>query len=187
MISEASKQAVSKIAGSDKASKMFEPIQGFDESLLKESWKPITGTNERYWVSSKGAVKSYSRNPKGIILKPRKVSLGGYLAVWMPVDDIHHTTVLIHRLVAEAFVPNPKKYHYVTHKDGDKENNCAWNLQWVRSCGYRAVKCQNVDTGQVYETMTEAAKKEGLSKTSVYRMVQSNAPSVHGVTIRAVE
>ena len=37
----------------------------------------------------------------------------------------------VHRIVAEVFVPNPYGYSEVNHKDGNKKNNCATNLEWV--------------------------------------------------------
>ena len=74
-----------------------------------EHWKPIPGYEGKYEVSDEGRVKSLNYNRTG---KPRILSLGrmktGYMQ-WTTHDYSTGKTVnfLIHRLVAEAFVPNP--------------------------------------------------------------------------------
>lgn len=57
---------------------------------------------------------------------PTITNTSGYASVRLP--DKNH---LIHRLVAEAFIPNPDNKPQVNHKDGNKRNNNAWNLEWV--------------------------------------------------------
>ena len=60
-------------------------------------------------------------------LKPGK--RGQYLKVTLSIDNVKHQ-VKVHRLVAEAFIPNPDNLPFVNHKDENKLNNCADNLEW---------------------------------------------------------
>lgn len=90
---------------------------------MKETWKRFKNTT--YSVSSTGCVyNEYS----GKILKPFPNN-NGYLTV-----DLFHNTVrervLVHRLVAIAFIPNPENKPFVNHIDGNKQNNCVENLEW---------------------------------------------------------
>lgn len=88
---------------------------------MKE-WKKIDGTF--YSVSRSGKV----RNDKtGKVLKPR-MSKTGYS--YVDIYNGKHNPKLIHRLVAQAFIPNPDNLPQVNHKDEDKTNNCADNLEW---------------------------------------------------------
>ena len=62
-------------------------------------------------------------------LSPRKVGKG-YFQVVLMIDG-QQTPILIHRLVAEAFIPNPNNYPQVNHIDENKENNNYSNLEWA--------------------------------------------------------
>jgi hypothetical protein len=109
---------------------------------VKETWKPIAGFEGLYEVSSKGSVKSlariskitpkrrksYFKTYKEYIMKPT-INKDGYLQTALYVGGKSHTKV-IHRLVAEAFIPNPKNKPFVNHLDGNKENNETGNLEW---------------------------------------------------------
>ena len=106
-----------------------------------ERWKPVKSFEDAYQISSWGRVKSVSR-PKHIpngemrmsserTLKPGKVK-SGYLLAFL-YKDSKRFCPLIHRLVAEAFIPNPACLSQVNHKDGDKTNNRVSNLEWC-SC-----------------------------------------------------
>ena len=92
---------------------------------MKEIWKPIEGYEGLYEISSYGRVKSLRRN---IILIPKK-ELTGYLRCNLYLNK-NMKTVSIHRLVAQAFIPNPDNLPQVNHKDEDKSNNRVDNLEW---------------------------------------------------------
>lgn len=96
--------------------------------------KDIKGYEGSYAVTEEGQVWSYKSNK---FLKP--VNAGyGYLVVCLRKDG-KHTNKRIHRLVAEAYLPNPEGKAEVNHKDEDKTNNCVANLEWVSSkenCNY---------------------------------------------------
>ena len=93
-----------------------------------EHWKAIDGYEGLYQVSNLGRVKSLKCG-KEKILKPGK-NTGGYLHVDLYKDG-HEKTVKIHRLVAEAFIPNPNNLDTINHKDEDKTNNTVSNLEWM--------------------------------------------------------
>ena len=65
------------------------------------------------------------------ILKPRSNN-GGYQYVNFKING-KNTNFAVHRIVANAFIPNPNGYTEVNHKDYDKTNNCVENLEWVSS------------------------------------------------------
>lgn len=95
--------------------------------IAKEVFKEIPTYEGKYWVSNFGNVKSLYRG-KYFIMKPHKSELG-YLRVRLSKDN-KAKTFIVHRLVALMFVPNPYNYKEVNHIDGNKENNCADNLEW---------------------------------------------------------
>ena len=102
---------------------------------MTEIWKDIEGYNGRYRVSNLGRVMSMWRTNqyKTHIGKPMIMHQGihrqGYLKVSL-TDGSTIKNYFIHRLVAEAFIPNPDNLPQVNHKDEDKSNNRVDNLEW---------------------------------------------------------
>lgn len=92
------------------------------EINMKEEWKPIKNSKE-YFISNYGNVK---RNNK--IIKSSVWSL--YKVIRLKLKD-KYRTYYIHRLVAEAFIPNFQNKKIVNHKDCNKLNNNVNNLEWV--------------------------------------------------------
>ena len=98
---------------------------------MEEIWKPTK--YEGYEVSNFGRVKSYRVDKiNGKIMKPIR-STKGYLQLDLSLDGRKRQNRVhpaVHRLVAEAFIPNPNNLPQVNHKDENKENNRVDNLEW---------------------------------------------------------
>jgi len=100
-----------------------------DNQLDLEFWEEIPLFEGVYQISSHGRLKSFKRIGGGYILSNVNIK-GGYLSIVLSHrEEIRYTR--IHRLVAEAFIPNPEGKSQVNHKDTNKQNNSADNLEWV--------------------------------------------------------
>lgn len=91
-----------------------------------EIWRDIQGYDGLYQVSSWGRVRSWY----SCILHP-EVTKKGYLRVDLYDADGNRKHKKVHRLVANAFIPNSDGKPQVNHKDGNKKNNSVTNLEWV--------------------------------------------------------
>lgn len=95
---------------------------------MTEIWKPVGGYLGFYEISNLGRVKSLKDNlgrDRELILKPQKRK-DGYFTI-----ELKRSTKFLHRIVAEAFIPNPENKPQVNHKDSNRENNQTGNLEWV--------------------------------------------------------
>lgn len=109
--------------------------------MKNEIWKPVVGYEGYYEVSNYGTIRSLDRQitilkegiaPQVFIKPGRRLSPGvvsGYLRVVLKHADFK-LNLLVHRLVAIAFIPNPENKPQVNHIDGNKKNNTLQNLEW---------------------------------------------------------
>lgn len=95
----------------------------------ENGWATVDGFESLYQVSECGKVKRWCREKNHFRDKKTQINKDGYVTLSLSVGYIRkHTSV--HRLVAQAFIPNDYGLKEVNHKDGNKLNNHVDNLEW---------------------------------------------------------
>lgn len=146
--------------------------------------RDIEGFEGLYAITSCGKVWSYSRK-KFRVLVPDK---DGYLRVTLKKDGKSYRFG-VHRLVAQAYIPNPENKPTVNHKDECKDHNWIGNLEWATQAeqnnyGTRTkrtmkpVKC--VETGAVYESIKAAAAAVNGLPTGISNCLSGKAQTHKG-------
>ena len=154
--------------------------------------KDIKGYEGLYAVTSCGKVWSY-KNKKFLTYCYSSINPNArYFRVYLYKNG-KPTPYQVHRLVAEAYIPNPDNLPVVNHKDEDKFNNCVNNLEWCtylynNTYGtalkrnaekhYKRVYCEELD--KTYESLTAAANDLHINKNHLCEVIKGTRKSVGG-------
>lgn len=171
---------------------------------MKEIWKVIKETSGRYEISNLGRVKSCARisgqNTRlpERILKP-SLDKDGYRRIGLSLgsrDKIIYR--MVHRLVAEEFIPNPQNLPQVNHRDGNRQNNNVDNLEWCDNSYNQWHRCHvngnlpdnsykekcvqaTLPSGEKikFDSITKCANHFGVKRTAIGRKINglSSNPS----------
>lgn len=176
-----------------------------DDYYMDERWKPVKDfPYPDYWVSDKGRLWS-TRTERFIEGTPNIRS--GHIDISIMYGKTRYRR-LLHRLVAEAFIPNPNNYPMVRHGDDNPNNNCVENLRWgtqlhnVRDCienGHfrylteedieianqkrrTPIKAVHLPSGRKYEFISqrEAADALGVNQSDISSVARGEKRSAKG-------
>ena len=159
--------------------------------------KDVVGFEDLYSVDETGNVYSKDRIvnhncgglavKKGKRLQPETTSCG-YLRVLLIDREGKRSHLSVHRIVAEAYIPNPNNLPQVNHKDGNKKNNHINNLEWCTSQqnnihalknGLRAGRKRGEKTiinGMCFPSIAAAARHFGVSHYLAKKMGSNDYP-----------
>lgn len=125
--------------------------------MSEEIWRPIKGYEGLYEVSNMGRVRSLDwydilgRKRKGKLIQ-NTICTCGYCQTGLTKDG-KRKRYMTHRLVAEAFIPNPNGFSEINHKDENKLNNTVDNLEWCD-------RIYNINYGTGHDRGSDKLKKK---------------------------
>lgn len=146
---------------------------------MKEIWKEVKDYEGLYWVSDQGRVK----NRHNRILKP-EIRQGYYSVDLMKKSE--RKKCRIHRLVAQAFIPNPDNLPMINHKDENKLNNRASNLEWCTNTynthysTHEDLRVYCFDLDEEFASASDAAVHLGICRTSIVKACRGQLQQAGG-------
>lgn len=162
--------------------------------LPGEEWKLVEGT-EDYYISNLGRFKRVTH--LGDSLRKASIDSEGYCRV-----NIGHKKLRLHRVVAEAFVPNPNNLPVIDHLDNNKQNCKASNLEWVtqqentrRAAADGLIGNNDLrdvlaiddnDNAYLFDSCAECARFIDVEPRSVHKTIAGKQPTVRGYRVQRI-
>ncbi len=167
---------------------------------MTEIWKDITGYEGRYQVSNFGRVKRLLKNGNEKFLSGKK-DKDGYIEIILSANQ-RKKYFRLHRLVADAFIPNPENKPQINHKDRNKKNNSVANLEWV-TCSENVVHSfetgrkiykrpivqytKNMEVVSYWNSIREAGRSLNIAVNNISSCCGGKLPSAGGYIWRYQE
>lgn len=163
----------------------------------EDVWAPVWNA-PKYYISETGHVWGPGRYGRGQLLTPTPDRTGHLYVSMVTRDGIIREYV--HRLVAEAFIPNPNNYPLVRHLDDYPDNNCVWNLAWgttkdnaqdaIRNgrayCIDQQIPVRAIDLRNGsecdFKSQADAARTLGVSSVCISRVLNGKQAQTGGYT-----
>lgn len=179
-------------------------------TLTEEQWRNVRNFEGLYEVSNMGRLRrvaGYVKNGKTtkkyvechIKIPYVNNKRNGYIYYMLYKNNKLYTRQ-IHRLVAEAFIPNPNNLPQVNHIDGNKDNNTVNNLEWcsdienkrhawkhgLYTSDHKKQKIKCLENGHIYNSVIECSQELSIDRRSVFRQLKGNLKHVKGYTFTRV-